>query len=79
MQEKENIPLLSELDDAFERGEIKEEGKSYGHICTNTSVGKCTFRPYPTFLCSLCRSDGINVIYDKKDEDKIKATIKTFA
>ena len=55
------------------------EGLSYGHICTNTNAGKCTFRTYPTLLCSLCRGDGINVIYDKKDEDKIKATIKIFA
>lgn len=56
------------------------EGFDYGHICLNTNDGKCTFRPYPTLLCSLCgRTGGINITYEKKDEEWIRAVIKTFA
>lgn len=51
----------------------------YGHICFNTNSGKCTFRPYPTLLCSLCRNDGINVIYDSEDELRISELIKSLA
>lgn len=57
---------------------IEGEGIKYAHLCTNTSKKtRVVFRDSPTLLCSLCHGpeDSLNIVYDEKDEAKVKLFI----